>query len=296
MSVETDQREFVPDNGFANAVRGDHYAWHPAERRVRAEFRGKIIADSEHVYMLINARDIRRRAADIEDNQYWMGGTDYYWPIEDVDLQYLVPNGKFRQDQRIGTGAYYDLRVGNAVVENAAWIWDGATEDAPLRRYIGIIADALDAIYEEEDQVVAPRNPYHSVEVRNTRKHVVVKVGGLTVADTTQARVLYETGLPPRFYIPRQDVKMELLTQTTLRTTCPYKGECIYWTVNAEPPVENIAWSYPRTYPHATRIEHLIAFYEERGAVVIVDGVERPAPGTLFPKKAFRSRLPVLES
>lgn len=275
----------VKEDPFTLAFRGAFFVLHPPMRRIRAEFRGKTVADSEQAYLFIEFRDPRERAREMEENTYWMGRCEYYWPLEHADLSAFVANGKRRHDPRIGEGGFYDMVVDGKVIDDAAWIWDKAEGEAePLRNYIAINSRALDGLYEEEDQITGPRNPYHSVEVRHSSRHVQVEVDGLIVADTHQSRILYETGLPPRFYIPRQDIRGEYLTPTDLRTTCPYKGECAYWTVQTSGEArENIAWSYVHPYPNAGKIEHLVSFYEERGATVIVDGQRKPAPGTPFP-------------
>ena len=275
----------VKDDPFTIAFRGTQFVLYPVLRRVRGEYRGRFVADSEAALLFIEFRDARERARDMARNTFWMARCEYLWPIADTDMSAFVANGKRRADPRIGEGGYYDMTVDGKVIEDAAWIWDGATDEAAeLRDYIGINSRALDALYEEEDQLTGPRSPFHSVEVRNSSRHVQIEVDGVIVADTHQARILFETGLPPRYYIPRQDIRMQYLTPTELRTTCPYKGDGVYWTVQtAGAARENIAWSYVHPYPAAGKIEHLISFYIERGATAIVDGERKPVPKTPFP-------------
>ncbi|MCP8884724.1 DUF427 domain-containing protein [Devosia sp. XJ19-1] len=275
----------VKDDAFTIAFRGAYFVLHPSMRRVRGEFGGKVVADSEEAVLFVEFRDPRDRAREMTENKFWMGRCEYHWPIKDVDMSAFRANGRRRHDPRIGEGAYYDLVVDGRVITDAAWVWDAAEDDAEvLNTYIGIFSRALDGLYEEEDQITGPRNPYHAVEVRHSSRHVQVEVDGVIIADTTQSRILYETGLPPRYYFPRQDIRGQYLTRTDLRTTCPYKGECIYWSVKTEGDTrENLAWSYIHPYPNAGKIEHLISFYIERGATLIVDGQRLPAPGTPFP-------------
>jgi uncharacterized protein (DUF427 family) len=124
-----------------------------------------------------------------------------------------------------------------------------------------------------------PRDPYHRVDVLNSSRHVQVRVGGVLVAESRRPRLLFETGLPVRYYLPKLDVRPESLVPSATRTRCPYKGEAVYWSVRAGGELfEDIVWSYPAPIPEAPKIENLLAFYNEKTDIT-VDGVlqERPA-------------------
>jgi uncharacterized protein (DUF427 family) len=113
---------------------------------------------------------------------------------------------------------------------------------------------------------------YHRIDVQDTSHHVRVLIGGAVVADTRRARVLLESGLPPRWYIPPGDVRDELLVPSDKQTTCPYKGHASYWSVSVGGGVEeDIAWFYPEARNDATRVEGYIAFFNER-ADIELDG------------------------
>lgn len=149
---------------------------------------------------------------------------------------------------------------------------------AALEGYVGFAFDAMDTWLEEEDEIVghAP-DPYHRIDVRNTSRHVRVSLDGKLLADSSHARVLFETSLPPRWYMPREDVVAEL-KESDLRTTCAYKGHARYWTVpDAGEDGENLVWSYPEPLPEAEAVRELVAFFNER-VDLDIDGERQSRP------------------
>ena len=125
-----------------------------------------------------------------------------------------------------------------------------------------------------------PRDPYHRVDVLGSSRHVQVRVGGVLIAESRRPRLLFETGLPVRYYLPKLDVRLDLLTPSPTRTRCPYKGEAVYWSVQAAGDVyENIVWSYPAPIPETPKIENMLAFFNEKTDIV-VDGVAQERPVT----------------
>jgi uncharacterized protein (DUF427 family) len=83
----------------------------------------------------------------------------------------------------------------------------------------------IDHWYEEDEEVfVHPRDPYHRVDVLNSSRHVKILVDGEVVAETDRPRILFETGLPPRYYFPPEDVSEDVLLPSDKNTECPYKG------------------------------------------------------------------------
>lgn len=99
---------------------------------------------------------------------------------------------------------------------------------------------------------------------------VRVEVGGVTVAETSSPWLLHETGLPVRYYLEPQDVRMELLTPTATQSVCPFKGDASYWSVRLGDTVhEDVAWSYQKPIPDVEQIAGLIAFYPEKTAIIV---------------------------
>ena len=90
--------------------------------------------------------------------------------------------------------------------------------------------NAFDAWYEEDERVLGhPRDPFSRIDVRRTSRPVRIELDGEVLAESTHARMLFETGIHTRFYVPKEDVRGEL-PPATERSYCPYKGEASYWT------------------------------------------------------------------
>ena len=108
----------------------------------------------------------------------------------------------------------------------------------------------------------------HRITTEPTSDHVVVRVGGSVVADSTNALVLHETGLRDRYYMPRADVRMDLLTPTDTSTHCPYKGDANYWNVTVgDDTFSDVVWSYEDPIVDRPEIAGLVCFYDEKPGV-----------------------------
>jgi uncharacterized protein (DUF427 family) len=143
--------------------------------------------------------------------------------------------------------------------------------------------DAMDAWFEEDEQVFThPRNPYTRVDILPSSRHVRIEVGGVTVAESAKPTLLFETGLPVRYYLPKTHVRMDLLTATDTVSHCPYKGQAEWWSVRSGEDVhEDLAWSYRTPLPESQKIAGLVAFYNEK-VDIYVDGVLQERPVTKF--------------
>jgi len=119
---------------------------------------------------------------------------------------------------------------------------------------------------------VHPRNPYTRVDILPSSRHVRVEVDGVTVAESNKPTLLFETGLPVRYYLPKTDVRMDLLVPTASSSRCPYKGDASYWSVSVgETLVDDAAWSYRTPLPESLRIAGLLCFYPGKVGL-FVDG------------------------
>jgi uncharacterized protein (DUF427 family) len=136
----------------------------------------------------------------------------------------------------------------------------------------------------EEDQeiIVHPHDPYHRIEVLPSSRHVVVRVNETMVADSNRPRILFETGLPPRYYLDAEDVRTELLEPAAVRTGCAYKGFATYWdAVTNAGRVPAAAWTYREPLREGEPIRDRICFFQERPEIdVEVDGAPADAPPT----------------
>lgn len=125
---------------------------------------------------------------------------------------------------------------------------------------------------EEDEPVVShPHDPFARIDVLRSDRHVRVEVGGVVVADTIRPVALIETSLPVRWYVPREDVRMELLTASDSHTTCAYKGTASYLSADG---ARDVAWFYPDPLNDAVPVKDLLSFW--RGATVFVD--DQPVP------------------
>ena len=118
----------------------------------------------------------------------------------------------------------------------------------------------------------------HSITVTPADLHVEVSVNGVKVAESDRPVLLDETGLPTRYYLPREHVRVDLLRPTNTETVCPFKGQASYWTVELDDEVhDDLVWTYESPIPQAEGVKGLLCFYNER-VDLVVDGepLERP--------------------
>jgi len=237
----------------------------PCPRWVRAFAGGVAVADSRRVML------------------GFIGGRMpvYYFPLDDVRTDLLVERVSTEDGER--AKLFYDLRAGDRVIDRAAWRFvnlpDGASE---LEGHVAFYWNRLDHWFEEDDEVfVHARDPYHRVDVLNSSRHVRVFMDGEVLADSQRPRLLFETGLPTRYYLPRLDVRMDLLGPSATVSHCPYKGRTVHFDLQlGDRTVHDIAWSYPYPIPECPKIENLVCFYDERVERIEVDGEVQPRPTT----------------
>jgi uncharacterized protein (DUF427 family) len=255
------------------------FRWESARRRVRAVVDGVTVADSERAMLLLESGHL----------------PVLYFPREDVRQDLLSESERTSESALKGIASYRHLQVGDRRIEDAAWSYLVPSADGPdMAGYIAFYWNKMDAWYEEEERVFAhARDPYKRVDVLPSSKHVQIVLGGQTVVDSRRPQLLIETSLPTRYYVPAEDVRMDLLEATTTQSHCPYKGQASYWTARiGEQVYEDIAWSYPSPLPECLNIKDLICFYNERVDAMIVDGEELPVPITPWSKNRQGGVIP----
>jgi len=206
----------------------------------------------------------------------------YYFPREDVRMELLTPSGQIQHSTSRGDAHHFTIKCGKREAEHAAWHYP----ESPVEELRGLIRfdwDAMDGWFEEDEEVfVHPHDPYSRIDILHSSRHVQVEVNGVTVADTRQPTLLFETGLPTRYYFPKLDVRLDLLMPTDTTSGCAYKGFARYWSVEAGGETfEDLAWSYPTPFPDNVKIAGLVAFYNEK-VDLIIDGERQPRPQTHF--------------
>jgi uncharacterized protein (DUF427 family) len=235
-------------------------------RRVRAYFANQLLADSQRVLLVFETK---------RPPVYW-------FPNADVRMDLLTV-----KEPAAGASSgtlRWQSNAGSRVADNVAWSYAEPSGDlAPLNGHIAFYWNAIDAWYEEDEEVfVHPRDPYTRVDTVHSARHVRVEVDGQVVAETNRPVMLFETGLPTRYYIPKLDVRMDLLESTNTVTHCPYKGAASYWSLRTGAKTyTDFVWSYPRPIPEIPKIENLLCFYNEK-VDLYVDGVLQERPVSPF--------------
>jgi uncharacterized protein (DUF427 family) len=200
----------------------------------------------------------------------------YYFPLTDVvaDLVPADDAGVAHSPSR-GDGRRFNVRTNVEDAIAAALHYADSPIDE-LRDAIRLDWDAMDAWFEEDEEVFThARDPYTRVDILPSSRHIRVEVDGVTVAESSNARLLFETGLATRYYLPKTHVRMDLLRPTDTASHCPYKGQAEWWSVRIGDTLrEDLAWSYPTPLPESQKIAGLIAFYDEK-VDVYIDGVRQ---------------------
>jgi len=240
----------------------------PSHRRVRVRTGGEWIADTTRPLLMLEE-----------------GLTPvYYLPKADVRMELLEPAEKRTRCDTKGEASYYTLHLPDRVEEGVAWSYEQPIDgQEQLAEHISFYWGRMDQWFEEDDEVfVHARDPYKRIDTLHSSRRVRVEVGGEIVAETERPLLLFETGLPTRYYIPSQDVRRELLETSESHTQCPYKGIASYHSVRAGGEVYNdIVWHYPFPIPECPKIEGLFAFYNEK-VDLYVDGELQERPHTPF--------------
>jgi len=197
-----------------------------------------------------------------------------YVPEDDFRSELLKDSEHTTHCPYKGDAAYRSIHVGDRVAENAVWSYPAPIASAAwLRGYAAVRWDLMDAWFEEDEQVFQHmRDPYHRVDVRDSSRHVRVLAGAELVAETHRPKILFETGFRPRYYIPPEDARRDLLEPSATRTICPYKGFASYWTLRVDGQViEDGAFSYEHPFEETSKAPGHLCFLAE-GLDVEVDG------------------------
>ncbi|HLM09601.1 MAG TPA: DUF427 domain-containing protein [Thermoleophilaceae bacterium] len=232
--------------------------------RVRAVFEGEVVVDSTATMLLHESGRL----------------PVFYFPREDVRTDLLERSGRQEELPGKGRASWYTLRCGSRAAADAAFGFDQPEPAAAfLAGHLAFQWGAIDEWFTEDEQVFGhPRDPYSRIEALKSARHVRVSLRGQLLAETRRSTILYETALPPRFYIPPADVRTELLVASPNRTRCAYKGSASYWHVRlGERLVEDLVWTYRDPLHDAEQVADLLCFFNERSEIEL-DGelLERP--------------------
>jgi uncharacterized protein (DUF427 family) len=166
---------------------------------------------------------------------------------------------------------YLTDTIGGAAVGTAVVTGTALTLDALLAAGAGVVR--WPARNDRRPGEVATSMPGHTITITPSTAHVEVTLNGTKLAESDRAVVLNETGAPARYYLPREDVRADLLKETPTHTTCPFKGQADYWSAEVGGEVhEDVVWSYATPIPEAEGIAGLLAFYYPEKVELTVDG------------------------
>lgn len=225
--------------------------WLPSPKWIRAYAGGHKVVDS-------------RRAVLLRQDGH---PASYYFPEADIDMGSLTAEDEGEDGLRP-----FHWREGRHPV---AWQLSGRSDHpSELNGHLCFDWSAMDAWFEEEEEVfVHARDPRVRVDTLHSSRHVRIVVLGETVAETHHPVLLFETGLPVRYYLPKLDVDPAFLEPSPHLTRCPYKGEANYYSVRVnDRQAENIAWYYRYPTGEVGDIANMLAFYDERVDAIYVDG------------------------
>ena len=191
----------------------------------------------------------------------------HYVPLRDVRAQ-LRPTGERHRSPSRGDAAVHDVVVAGHVAPAAARV----LADSPLPELVGTVrfdwSSPLEWFEEDEPVHTHPRDPYTRIDVLASSRAVRVELDDVVLAESTSPRVLFETGLRPRWYLPPTDVRRDLLVPSPTVTWCPYKGSARYWSVVlGDQTHEDLVWCYERPHAEVQKIAGLLCFYDERVAL-----------------------------
>ncbi|MGI9009411.1 MAG: DUF427 domain-containing protein [Streptosporangiaceae bacterium] len=240
------------------------------QKRIRVYLSGDLVADT-YAPLLV-----------WENSNY----PTYYIPAADVRAD-LIPAGETDRHPGLGEAEILHVKSAAARAEGAARRYP----DSPVQQVrdaVRLTWDSMSEWLEEDEPVyVHARDPHKRVDILASSRHVRVELDGVTVAESRQPRILFETGLPARYYLPLTDVRMDLLRPSDRSSRCPYKGTAAYWSVDTTPAAAagrvhtDVVWIYRAPLPESQKVAGLACFYNERVSIYL-DGELQPRPKSPF--------------
>lgn len=244
----------------------------PLRRRMRVRFADQWIAESEDVVLLH------------EPGRYPVA----YFPDHDIAPGILFAEDRVTAHSGLGNTVWFTVGAADRKARHAAWRYTALPAYAAvLDGRVAFAWRAMDSFYEEDERIVGhAADAYHRIDIRMTSRHLVVRDGDRTVADSRHPLVLYESGFAPRWYAPRDDVDEPALEAVAGQTFCPYKGLASYYDIGDR---KRAAWCYVNAWPEVQRVSNLVSFepdkidvyldgnqlHLEPGQTVVSHGIDR---------------------
>lgn len=261
---------------------------HPVDKRVRATVGDAVVVDSRAPWLVWEPRRVVPSyavprvdvAGDLVPVTPATAAEEVPVPL-DPGRDVLDPRSPFAAHTCPGTAL--TVRTAHGDLPGAAF----AADDEDLAGYVVLDWKAFTQWFEEEEPVLGhPRDPFGRIDCLRSSRHVVVRADGVVLADSRRPTLLLETPLPVRYYLPREDVAMDLLEPSESHTVCAYKGRASYWSARVDDRLlPDLVWTYERPRHDALPVQGMLAFYTER-VDLVVDGVEVPRPVTPWSRPA----------
>ncbi|KAF7374767.1 hypothetical protein MSAN_00362200 [Mycena sanguinolenta] len=237
-------------------------------KRIRVLFGGEFVVDT-------------KKATLVWEHRFY---PTYFFPHSELSPEYLQPVSEHPTD-----GDIYDLIIAS-------------------KKAAGAVTKYTNSSHTHLNEWIATQTPGLKKTSKSTytrkilTRHIRVEVEGVEVANTRSPKLLFETSLPVRSYLPKTDCRLDLLVPSDLKTSCPYKasltrpGDAQYFHVQVSPDklVENVVWWYKTPTLECSAISGLVAFYDER-VDVFVDGEKQARPQTHFWRNSELHSKPVVE-
>lgn len=241
------------------------FRFEACNKRIRALISGEVVCDSSEALLVW---EVAHYPA-------------YYVPSKDVRAV-LVPTDKTEHAPARGQAQYFDVLLAGERRKDAAYSFPESPV-AELRDYVRLLWGAMDEWLEEDEPIyVHPRSPYTRVDILASSREVRVLLEGIELARSAQPRLLFETGLPTRYYLPLSHLSTELLRPSEHHSRCPYKGTADYFSIEIEGKrYEDYVWIYRSPVLESVKIAGLACFYNEQ-VDIYVDGIAQARPQTQF--------------
>lgn len=258
----------------ALADSSDELRFHPTSKRIRVSLGQRLVCDTTSAMLVWEPRRVVPT--------YAVPAADLVADLEPAESQSLpAPMPPFLGPEDFAAhscaGRSFSVRVDGEVADAAAFVPDDPDLEGRVVLDFGPTTP-FGWVEEDEPVIGHPHDPFKRIDVLRSDRRVVVSHGGEVLADSRRAMALYETSLPTRWYLPRDDVRLDLLEASTTRTVCAYKGEASYYSL-ASGAAADVAWYYPDPLHDAARVRDHVCFYAERTDLTI-DGAEVPRPVT----------------
>lgn len=222
---------------------------HPHPRRIRARLGDETVLDTTAGFLLHETAILPR----------------FYFPEADLRSDLLEPSELSTHCPFKGDASYWSIRAGESFAEDAVWTYREPIEESSwLKGLVSVYPEKMDVWLEEDEELLGHlRDPYHRVDARPSSRKIEIRRGDQVIARTDTPVAVFETGLPPRWYLQPEDLLVDLEPSKTT-AICPYKGEATYFSTTSEAgEIEDVAWTYAEPLEGVHIIEGLISFLHD---------------------------------